>query len=137
MGIEIGVHSYDIYVTVKYIDQYDDFIKDLEKTSQFNEYFVNKGLTNNIHKIILYNEESITETNDINSIDFAIVDIINVCNKYGYTLSFELKIMPLYGDLCYYYYIVKNNRLYEISDKINDAMRGIERNVIDSFMNSE
>ena len=137
MGIQIEICSYNISVNIKYIDQYDDFIKDLEKTKKFNEYFVNKDLTNNTHTIGINEFRRFYEWNDVYTINEAIDGILEVCCKYGYKLSLTLEIISSYGKSHLHYYIVKNNKLYDLSNEINDALRNAKKNIIDLFINSE
>ena len=110
----------DSFIEFINIDKYDEFTQKLNYTNKFLTFFEKikiNGLIkkNDIHKLNINFDEYHTILLD--DIEQLIININNLCKKYGQFLSLKLKIVDD-GEFLMYI-IIKKNKINDIADKIN------------------
>ncbi|ANB51084.1 hypothetical protein [Powai lake megavirus] len=121
-----------ISITTNYIKftntkNYKKFIRKLNKIENFLEFFDEFKIDDELKKGDCYEITYGTRQLSYDDMIKLINNIIKCCKKYGNEFNTNIKIFyDGYFILCL---IVKNNILYDLTNKINNSIQNIESNI--------
>ncbi len=108
-------------------EKVDKFQKEISQIAGFSEFFDKFKISKNIedgdgYELTYHNSGGLS----VESIETLIKDIISLCKKYGYKFDFTIKILE--DGLFFLYWIVKNNKIIDATNEINELIDRKEKN---------
>lgn len=108
-------------------EKVDQFQKEISQIAGFSEFFDKFKTPKNPedgygYELTYHNDKNLS----VESIETLIKDIISLCKKYGYKFDIIIKILE--DGLFLLYWIVKNNKIVDATNEINELIDRKEKN---------